>query len=445
MSPKMSAQVSIGSPEIRTRFPDLHPSFTGQEANVEANRCLFCADAPCAAACPTHIDVPRFIKKISSGNLRGSAITILDANILGASCSRVCPVDVLCEGACVMHRFNREPIEIGRLQRFAMDAFHAAGADLPPLSTALKPVRVACIGAGPASLSCAAELARRGHSVTVFEGRSFAGGLNTHGVAEYKLQTPESLREVDFIRSLGVEIRCTQQIDSAHLKQIASEYDAVFLGLGLGRMDPLGIPGEGLSGVVDALRLIANYKTEHTIQIPPRVAVIGAGNTSIDAANAAMRLGAERAVIVYRRSHKEMPAFAFEYKHAKQEGVDFCWSSKPVRIVGKNGKVAGLDCVRVKPNLETIAGSDFTIACDMVVPAIGQSRSLTLAASVSGIDTSKGLIAVDRATGRTGNARFYAGGDIVNGGREVVDAAADGKRAALAIIEASNTGEAANA
>jgi len=427
-----------GSPEIQTRFPDLHPAFTSQEAAVEANRCLFCADAPCTAACPTHIDVPRFIKKISSGNLRGSAITILDANILGASCSRVCPVDVLCEGACVMHRFNREPIEIGRLQRFAMDAFHAAGADLPPLATAAKPVKVACIGAGPASLSCAAELARRGHNVTVFESRSFAGGLNTHGVAEYKLQTPESLREVDFIRGLGVEIRCSEPIDTAHLKQIAAEFDAVFLGLGLGRMEPLGIPGEGLSGVVDALRLIADYKTAQTIKVPARVAIIGAGNTAIDAANAAMRLGAERAVIVYRRTQKEMPAFGFEYQHAKQEGVDFCWSSKPIRIVGKNGKVAGLDCVRVKPNLETIAGSDFTIACDMVVPAIGQSRSLALAASLQGIDTSKGLIAIDRATGRTGNPRVYAGGDIVNGGREVVDAAADGKRAALAINEAAN-------
>jgi glutamate synthase (NADPH/NADH) small chain len=299
-----------------------------------------------------------------------------------------------------------------------------------------RPLKVACIGAGPASLSCAAELARRGHAPVVFESRAFPGGLNTHGVAEYKLQTPESLREVEFIRSLGVEIRCSETIDSTRLKQLAAEYDAVFLGLGLGRMEPLGIPGEGLSGVVDALRLIADYKTAHTIKIPPRVAIIGAGNTAIDAANAAMRLGAERAVIVYRRTQKEMPAFAFEYKHAKQEGVDFCWSSKPVRIVGKNGRVAGVDCVRVKPTLETIAGSEFTIACDMVVPAIGQSRTLSLAASVPGIDIAKGLIAVDRKTGRTGNPRFYAGGDIVNGGREVVDAAADGKRAALAIIEA---------
>jgi dihydropyrimidine dehydrogenase (NAD+) subunit PreT len=425
----------IGNPEIRARFADLHPAFTGQEAVVEANRCLFCADAPCVAACPTHIDVPRFIKKISSGNLRGSAMTILDANILGASCSRVCPVDVLCEGACVMHQFNREPIEIGRLQRFAMDAFYAAGAQMPAVA---KPnshqLRVACVGAGPASLACAAELVHRGHSATVFEARPFAGGLDTYGVAEYKLKASESLREVEFIQSLGVEIKCSERVDTARLKQFAEEYDAVFLGFGLGRMDSLGIPGEGLSGVVDALRLIADYKTAQTIPMRPRVAVIGAGNTAIDAANAAMRLGAGRAVIVYRRTQKEMPAFAFEYEHAKQEGVDFCWSSKVVRIVGKNGRVAGIDCVRTGPNLETIAGSEFTIACDMVIPAIGQSRTLGLVTGIPGIDTSKGLIGVDRATGRTGNPKYYAGGDIVNGGREVVDAVADGKRAALAMV-----------
>jgi glutamate synthase (NADPH/NADH) small chain len=424
----------IGNPEIHARFPDLHPAFTNQEATVEANRCLFCADAPCAAACPTHIDVPRFIKKISSGNLRGSAITILDANILGASCSRVCPVDVLCEGACVMHRFNREPIEIGRLQRFAMDAFYRAGAQLPALgSSPVRQLKIACVGSGPASLACAAELARRGHSVTVFEARAAAGGLNTHGVAEYKLHAAESIREVEFIRSLGVEIRCSEHVDTARLKQFASDYDAVFLGLGLGRMESLGIPGEGLSGVVDALRLIADYKTAQTISVGPRVAVIGAGNTAIDAANAALRLGAERAIIVYRRTQKEMPAFGFEYEHAKQESVDFCWSTKPVRIAGKNGRVAGLECVRVKANLETIPGSEFTIACDMVIPAIGQSKALSLVSAIPDIDISKGLIAVDRETGRTGNPRFYAGGDIVNGGREVVDAVADGKRAALAI------------
>ena len=434
------------NPEIRSRFPDLNPAFTRQEATVEANRCLYCADAPCAAACPTHIDVPKFIKKISSGNLRGSALTILDANILGASCARVCPVDVLCEGACVMHRFNREPIEIGRLQRYAMESaswgqgfgqlFNVSAGLLPGAGSVPNPLRVACIGAGPASLACAAELARRGHRATIFEARKLPGGLNTNGVAEYKLHMPESLREVEFIQSLGVGIRTGEQIDNARLKRMAAEYDAIFLGLGNGRMEPLGIPGEGLSGVVDALRFIADYKTTQTIPVRGRVAIVGAGNTAIDAAIASLRMGAERAIVIYRRTQREMPAFAFEYEHAKQEGVDFCWSSRPIRIVGNNGRVAGIECVRVKPNLETIAGSEFTIACEMVMPAIGQSRSASLLAGIPGIDTRKGLIAVDRETGRTGNPKFYAGGDIVNGGREVVDAVADGKRAALAMLGA---------
>ena len=175
------------SPERLEQFPDLHPAFNSQSALAEANRCLFCFDAPCTAACPTHIDVPRFIKKISSGNLRGSALTILDANILGLSCSRVCPVDVLCEGSCVLHRYNQKPIEIGRLQRYAMDRFYDAQGTLPVApSTGAR--RVACVGGGPASLACAAELARRGHSVTIFDNRPLPGGLNTYGVAEYKLR-----------------------------------------------------------------------------------------------------------------------------------------------------------------------------------------------------------------------------------------------------------------
>ncbi len=426
--------MSLTSPDIRERFPDLHPAFTKQEAVAEANCCLYCSGAPCTAACPTHIDVPKFIKKISSGNLRGSALTILDANILGASCSRVCPVDVLCEGACVMHRVNREPIEIGRLQRFAMDAFYASGAKLPPVGESTKPANVACIGSGPASMACAAELARSGHRVTIFESRAHPGGLNTYGVAEYKLRAAEAVREVAFVRSLGVEIRCGETVDTTRLKRIAAEYDAVFLGLGLGRMEPMQIPGEGLSGVVDALRFIADYKTEQSIGVRPRVVVIGGGNTAIDASNAARRMGAERVVMVYRRTAREMPAFAFEYAHAKQEDVDFCWASKPVRIIGRTGSVAGIECVRLKPNLETITGSEFTIACDMVIPAIGQSRTLGLISVVRGIETRKGLIVVDRETGRTGNPKFYAGGDIVNGGREVVDAVADGKRAALAMM-----------
>src|SRR3982751_2339771 len=250
------------------KFPELHPAFDSQSALAEANRCLFCFDAPCAAACPTHIDVPRFIKKIASANLRGSALTILDANILGASCSRVCPVDVLCEGACVMHRYNKQPIEIARLQRHAMNDFYARGAVLPPPTRAERLERVACIGAGPASLACAAELRRQGLQVTVFDSRPLPGGLNTYGVAEYKLRAADSLREAELVRSMGVEFQCGVEVGGAlSLDELDKKFDAVFIGVGLGLMEPLGIPGEDTPGVVDALRFIADYKTTQSIPV----------------------------------------------------------------------------------------------------------------------------------------------------------------------------------
>src|SRR5277367_5661234 len=205
--------------QFAERFSELHPPFSDQAAAIEASRCLFCFDAPCTAACPTHIDVPRFIKKISSANVRGSALTILDANILGLSCSRVCPVSVLCEGACVMHRYNEKPIEIGRLQRFAMESFYDSGAKLP-ISGKERPEKVACVGAGPASLACAAELRRHGIGVTIFEQKPLAGGLNTYGVAEYKLRMSDSLREVEFIRGMGVKVEQLAIESSAQLEQL---------------------------------------------------------------------------------------------------------------------------------------------------------------------------------------------------------------------------------
>ena len=273
------------------QFPDLHPALNSQSALAEANRCLFCFDAPCTAACPTHIDVPRFIKKISTGNLCGSALTILEANILGLSCARVCPVNVLCEGSCVLHRYNQKPIEIGRLQRYAMDRFYDTQGTLPVAESAAVQ-RVACVGGGPASIACAAELARRGHSVTIFDNRTLPGGLNTYGVAEYKLRAADSLREVELVRSLGVEFRSADVGATISLEELERDFAFVFLGLGLGAMERLGIPGEEAAGVIDALRFIERYKTSPDFDVGRRVIVIGGGNTAIDAANAAKRLGA---------------------------------------------------------------------------------------------------------------------------------------------------------
>src|SRR5580692_4275587 len=279
-------------PEVVERFGDLHPPFDRQAAVPEANRCLYCFDAPCTGACPTHIDVPGFIKKIASGNLSGSARTILDANILGASCARACPVEVLCEGACVLHRFNKQPIQIARLQRFAMDSLHASGAPLPFTPAPDTGLSVALIGAGPASLACAAELRRRGIRADLYDARPLPGGLNTYGVAEYKLPLVESLREIDMLAQLGVNFRFETMIDAAALTELERNHDAIFLGIGLGTIHRLGIAGEELVGVTNALDLIAGYKSGALTDIPARVVVVGAGNTAIDAAIAAVRLGA---------------------------------------------------------------------------------------------------------------------------------------------------------
>ena len=434
-------------PRNLQQFPELHPPLDSQAALAEANRCLYCFDAPCTGACPTHIDVPRFIKKIATGNLRGSALTILDANILGLSCSRVCPVDVLCEGACVMHQHHRQPIEIARLQRHAMDWFYALPAPGPwPLAATpapgprpLAPATVACIGGGPASLACAAELRRHGHAVTVFDDRPLPGGLNTYGVAEYKLRPSDSLREVDLIRSLGVEFRKAEVGAAVSLDDLEKEFDLIFVGMGLGAMERLGIPGENRPEVVDALRFIAHYKTSHDVEVGRIVAVLGGGNTAIDAANAARRLGAEEVHVFYRRTEKEMPAFAFEYEHAKIEGVQFHWLAQPVEILERAVKFVTTRLGDPDPSgrrrAEPVRGSEFAFVCDMVIPALGQSRLAKLLHETRGIDLQGGLVAIDRPTGRTANEKYYAGGDCVNGGREVVDAVADGKRAALAMAQ----------
>lgn len=419
------------------RFPELHPAFDTQAALVEADRCLYCYDAPCTAACPTHIDVPRFIKKIASGNLRGSALTILDANILGSSCARVCPVDVLCEGACVMQQYNRQPIEIGRLQRYAMDRFYESGAGLAPVQTA-RPAHVACIGGGPASLACAAELCRRGYAVTVFDDRPLPGGLNTYGIAEYKLRPSDSLREVDLIRRLGVKFQQVKVGEGIALDQLEREFDLIFIGVGLGAMARLGIPGEDRPEVIDALRFIAHYKTSHELQVGRIVVVVGGGNTAIDAANAARRLGAEEVHVFYRRTEQEMPAFPFEYENAKLEGVQFHWLAQPVEILERAVKFVSTRLGRAdesgRRRPEPVPGSEFAFVCDMMIPAVGQAPLMKLL-ETRGIRLNGGLIAVDRPTGQTANEKYYSGGDCVNGGREVVDAVADGKRAAGAMAE----------
>lgn len=434
------------NPEIRRRFAELHAPLTPQAAVVESHRCLHCFDAPCMVACPTHIDVPGFIKRIASGNLRGSARKILDANVLAGSCSRACPVEVLCEGACVMNRYDRPPIQIAQLQRHAMDAFHRSGEPLIPAPVPEMNLRVACIGSGPASLACAAELRRNGAQVTILERRALPGGLNTYGVAEYKLPTADSLREVELIRQAGVEFRMNTVIESADdLAALEGEFDYIFLGVGLGAMQRLGISGEDAIesgktvGILNALQMIAAYKTGHITAMRGPVVVIGAGNTAIDAAVAARRLGAEPVTMIYRRGVADVSAFDFELAHARHEGVEFLWNSLPtaIRQAGDGGLLLDVrDVQMVEGKFEFLDGSEKTLSCKTIIPAIGQSPLTQMLADFRCVQVEQGRIVVERTTGQTSHPRYFAGGDCANGGREVVDAVADGKRAALGILAA---------
>jgi dihydropyrimidine dehydrogenase (NAD+) subunit PreT len=430
------------SPEQYERnFADITPPMTKRQAAIEAARCLYCFDAPCTVACPTHIDVPAFIKKISTNNLVGSAREILSANILGQSCGRVCPTEALCEGACVMHEKGEQAIEIGRLQRYAVDYLLDAGIQLFHAG-APNGKRVACVGSGPASLACAAELAKCGYDVTIFDRNEMPGGLNTYGIAAYKSRAGEAVREIDLISELGVKFRQKTEVPrDVSFAELERQFDAIFLGVGLGETWALGLPGEDLEGVYGALEFIERTKVHpfREVEIGRRVACIGAGNTAIDVVTAARRLGAEIVYLVYRRGEAEMPAFAYEYQLAKQDGVSFLWQTQPVRVLGLNGAVSGLECVRTelgatdakgRRSPAPVRGSEFTIEVDMVVRAVGQKPATNFLKAIPGVNIhNDGTVEVS-GIHQTGNPKYFAGGDCTNGGKEVVDAVAEGMAAA---------------
>jgi glutamate synthase (NADPH/NADH) small chain len=425
-------------------FADAKPPLSPQEARVEASRCLYCFDAPCIMACPTGIDVPAFIKKIAHDNVTGAARTILEANVLGASCARVCPTQVLCEGACVMLDLEKDPIQIGRLQRFATDHVTDRGIQVLHAPAAQTGNRVAVVGAGPAGLGCAAELARLGHSVTVFDKRPAGGGLNTYGIAYYKMRPEVSLDEVRMIERLGVEFRTGVEVGcDVPVADLDRDFDAVFLGIGLGGANRLGIPGEDLPEVVDALEFIEWIHTRplHEVPVGRRVAVLGCGNTAIDAVTQALRLGAERATIVYRRGPDDMSAYDFEYDLAKADGAGFLFHAAPVEVLGANGHVTGLRLARTEVRdgrAVTVAGSEWVEPFDLVLKAVGQEKqAAVLQRLFPGLKLdSKGRVEHDPVTMRTSLPKVFVGGDCANGGREVVNAVAEGKKAARGIHRA---------
>jgi len=417
--------------------PPIAKRLSPLDVRVEADRCLNCYDAPCTRACPTGIDVPRFIHRIATGDLRGSATTIMDANPVGASCARVCPTEQLCEGACV-YNADENPIRIGDLQRYATDWAIRTGAALfrPGLPTGK---RVAVVGGGPAGLAAARELARSGHAVTIFERDEQAGGLDTYGIVPFRLPAEIALWEVEQVRALGVEIRCGVTIgETIGAQELLDGHDAVVLACGMGAVPRLGIEGEDAQGVWDALDFIRAAKTGADVgRLGESVAVIGGGNTAIDAATCSRRLGVPSVTMYYRRGPARMTAYAFEIEFAKVEGVEFRTRTLPTRILVNDGRVAGLEILATADDdsARPLRGTERIVAADTVVLAIGQTR-LTRLLDAFGVVHEHGVAAVDEFM-RTSNPRVWAAGDVMfrPGGTDamVVEAAQRGKVAAYAV------------
>ncbi|MFM8750006.1 NAD(P)-dependent oxidoreductase [Rhabdaerophilum sp.] len=423
--------------QCAANFADLVAPLKPNEARVAAERCLFCHDAPCVAACPTGIDIPLFIRQISHGQPVAAARTILDANIMGAMCARVCPTENLCEGACVKETSETRAVEIGRLQRYATDAAFAAGKQF---YSAGKPTgkAVAVVGAGPAGLACAHALARHGHRVTIFEAKAKGGGLNEFGIAAYKANDDIAQRELDYILAVGgISVEYGKALGrDISLADIRKRFDAVFLGMGLGGTNDLGL-GDGVSGIEDAVEFIAHLRQaadKSQLPVGRNVAVIGGGMTAIDAAVQARLIGAEQVTIAYRRSQAEMGASAYEQEVAQTRGVLIRPNLRPVRVEQSGGAVTGVTFEYTTSRDGALAGTGemVTLPADQVLVAIGQAlRAEDLAGQ--GLALAKGRIAVDEA-GKTSLPGVWAGGDCVAGGLDLTVAAVeDGKQAARSI------------
>ncbi len=424
----------IRSDRAEAIFQDYKPAYTASQALVEANRCLYCEDAPCMAICPTHIDIAQFIRKIATGNVRGSARTIFDANILGMSCARVCPVEVLCVGDCVYNNMDIPPVQIGKLQRYSTDIAYEAGwrfSEAGPDSGK----SVGLIGAGPASLAAAHELRRLGHACTIYEKRAVTGGLNTTGVAPYKMRADRSADEVAWVLGIGgIDVRTGVTLGGdLAFDAVEAAHDAVFIGVGLGPDKWLGAGGDALSGVHGAVDWIESMKLGQVdLSGCKQAVVVGGGNTAVDAVRELLGLGAESVTMVYRGTEPGMSGYKHEWSVAKNDGAKVRWRTQPVGYTSEGGGVTGLSCLALDERKQPIDGTEHVVAADLVLLAIGQSKLGDLFADLDGVSVEWGRVVVDD-DGFTGRAGVYAGGDCANGGKEVVNAAAEGKAAAVAI------------
>ena len=435
-----------------TLFDELSPPLSEEEAILAADRCLECgghhAVAPCVAACPAGVDVPAFVAAIARGATAEAGRIVYSENLLGGACARVCPVELLCEGACVLLHEGRRPVEVGRLQRVACDAALAA-ADSPREAAPFNWLRVAVIGAGPAGLACAGELAALGYDVTVYDERLEPGGLVRYAIAPYRLGREPLPGEARLLAGLGVRFELGIAVDTPQgLAEIEADSDAVVLAIGMGADADVRYPGDALSGVWDSLPFIERLKTGEPPDPGDAVAVIGGGNTAIDVAREAVRLGVGRVTLLYRRTRAEMPAYPHEVEEAEAEGVEIEWLTVPVRIVGR-GTVEAVECRRARLGRrdasgrrrpEEIPGSEFLVAADTVVKAIGQQPRSGFLRLVGGLELERGEIVVDPETGATSKPGWFAAGDATNGGATVVEAVRQAKIAARGVHQALQGG-----